>query len=44
MKHFCFAFVLDPNVIFQTFFGGGGNHFGGFSQQGFPGGFTFQFG
>lgn len=34
----------DPNVIFQTFFGGGGSHFGGFSQQGFPGGFTFQFG
>lgn len=34
----------DPNVIFQTFFGGGAPHgFGGFNQ-GFPGGFSFQFG
>lgn len=32
---------VDPNVIFQTFFGGGGG--GGF-PGGFPGGFSFQFG
>ncbi|KAJ8319898.1 hypothetical protein KUTeg_001485 [Tegillarca granosa] len=40
---------VDPNQIFQTFFGGGGpGFFGGgpgFHQQsGFPGGFSFQFG
>lgn len=49
---------MDPNLIFQSFFGGGGGGgFGGFGghpghshhhhghqQQGFPGGFTFQFG
>lgn len=43
------GFDVDPNQIFQTFFGGGGpGFFGGgpgFHQQsGFPGGFSFQFG
>lgn len=42
---------IDPNMIFQQFFGGGGNGFsfgggGGHSHGGggFPGGFSFQFG
>jgi DnaJ family protein C protein 7 len=39
---------IDPNLIFQSFFGGGGGPgFGGFQQAGggFPGsGFSFQFG
>lgn len=38
---------FDPNVIFQSFFGGDGGHqfnFGGAGGQGFPGGFSFQFG
>jgi hypothetical protein len=38
---------MDPNLIFQSFFGGGGGPagFGGFHQQGgFPGGFSFSFG
>ena len=41
---------MDPNLIFQTFFGGGGGGFpGGYHQAGaggggFPGGFTFSFG
>lgn len=46
---------MDPNLIFQSFFGGGGGMPGGFSHGhhshggsggggGFPGGFTFQFG
>lgn len=37
-----FADHVDPNVIFQTFFGGGGG--GGGFPGGFPGGFSFQFG
>jgi len=49
----CFIIVVfvfadfDPNIIFQSFFGGpgGGGGFPGFQQAGFPGGsFTFQFG
>jgi len=45
---FSFTDHIDPNMIFQQFFGGGGG--GGFSfgggsgGGGFPGGFTFQFG
>ena len=43
---------IDPNLIFQSFFGGGGGPggfggFGGGPGGGFgqaPGGFTFQFG
>ncbi|KAK3083542.1 hypothetical protein FSP39_025158 [Pinctada imbricata] len=36
---------VDPNVIFQSFFGSGfGGGGGGFPGGGFPGGFTFQFG
>jgi len=48
--HHCVVFVFadfDPNIIFQSFFGGpgGGGGFPGFQQAGFPGGsFTFQFG
>ena len=42
---------IDPNIIFQSFFGGsqkggfpsGGFHQGGFSSGGFPG-FSFHFG
>lgn len=43
---------IDPNSIFQAFFGGsgfsgfnfGGPGGGGFSSGGFPGGFQFTFG
>jgi hypothetical protein len=47
---------IDPNLLFQAFFGGGGSPFmfqqggGGGSQRssrsngGFPGGFSFNFG
>lgn len=44
---------IDPNVLFQAFFGGGGGPFGGGGRQrsaggggggGFPGGFQFSFG
>jgi len=46
---FSFTDHIDPNMIFQQFFGsgggGGGFSFGGGSGGGgFPGGFTFQFG
>lgn len=50
---FYFTDHIDPNMIFQQFFGGGGGFsFGGpsaghgFSSGGggFPGGFSFQFG
>ena len=44
---FIFSDHFDPNVIFQSFFGGDGGHqfnFGGAGGQGFPGGFSFQFG
>ena len=50
-----YAHDIDPNHIFQAFFGGGGGgmgggmpgggaQFGGFGAGGGPGGFTFQFG
>jgi len=32
------GFDIDPNIIFQSFFGGGGGDFGG-GFGGFPGGF-----
>ena len=37
---------IDPNMIFQQFFGGGGGgfSFGGGQGGGIPGGFSFQFG
>ena len=37
---------IDPNLIFQQFFGGGGGgfSFGGGQGGGIPGGFSFQFG
>ncbi|XP_026757407.1 dnaJ homolog subfamily C member 7 [Galleria mellonella] len=36
---------IDPNVVFQTFFNRGGQHFNFDSTGGFPGtGFSFQFG
>jgi len=34
---------FDPNIIFQSFFGGPGGGFGGFQQAGFPGGSSFSF-
>jgi len=41
----CVFVDFDPNIIFQSFFGGPAG-FSGFQQAGFPGGnsFTFQFG
>jgi uncharacterized membrane protein YgcG len=45
---FSFTDHIDPNMIFQQFFGGGGGGFsfggGGGQGGGFPGGFSFQFG
>ena len=45
------AHDIDPNLLFQAFFGGGGSPFGGGGRQrssagsgGFPGGFQFSFG
>jgi DnaJ family protein C protein 7 len=37
---------IDPNIIFQSFFGGGQGFSGANfqQQQGFPGGFSYQFG
>ncbi|KAL5005699.1 hypothetical protein ScPMuIL_016857 [Solemya velum] len=35
---------VDPNQIFQAFFGGGGGQSFSFSSGGFPSGFSFQFG
>ena len=41
---------IDPNILFQAFFGGGGSSFGrqrssgGGGAGGFPGGFQFSFG
>ena len=43
----CFSDHFDPNIIFQSFFGGDGGQgfsFGGAGGSGFPGGFSFQFG
>jgi hypothetical protein len=43
---FSFTDHIDPNMIFQQFFGGGGGgfSFGGGQGGGIPGGFSFQFG
>jgi len=44
---YCSLFVwfvdFDPNIIFQSFFGGPGGGFSGFQQAGFPGGSSFSF-